>query len=262
MTTPPSFVLTYHGVEAGPPPLFVDPGLFSAHLAVLHAAGAHVVTVAELVAASRRGGLEPGTVALAFDDGFASVATHAAPFLQQHGWPATVYCVAGHLGGANDWPTQPAGVPRRPLLTAAEVAGLAAAGFEIGAHTVSHPPLGELAPAALEEEVVGGRTRLEAVAQAPVTTFACPYGDPPSPPARALIEATYDGCCGARLDVVRAGADPYLLPRVDAHYFRRPWLLARLLRGDVSYLGLRRSGARARRAIASDRWAPAAGTGS
>jgi peptidoglycan/xylan/chitin deacetylase (PgdA/CDA1 family) len=245
-------ILTYHGVDAGPPPLFVAPDLFAVHLTVLERAGADVVTVATLASRLTAGTLRPGTVALSFDDGLASVAEHAAPLLRRHGWPATAYCVAGYLGGANDWPTQPAGVPRRPLLTGAAVARLAAEGFEIGAHTMSHRPLGHLSGTALEEEIVGCGERLAAAAGVPITTFAAPYGDPPSGAARTLIAAAYAACCGTHMDIVAPPADVYALPRIDAHYLRRPGLLQRLLHGELSYLRLRRAGARVRRLGARD----------
>lgn len=251
MTAAP-LILTYHGVDDGPPPLFVAPDLFAEHLEVLDRVGADVVTVATLAARLTAGTLRAGTVALSFDDGLASVAEHAAPLLGRHGWPATVFCVAGYLGGANDWPTQPDDVPRRPLLTGPALALLAAEGFEIGAHTTNHQPLGNLSGAALAAEIVGCAEQLSVAAGVPVTTFAAPYGDPPSGPARSLISATYAACCGTHMQVVAGDADAYALPRIDAHYFRRPALLRRLLHGDLSYLRIRRAGARVRRLGAQD----------
>lgn len=247
--SPPALILTYHGIGAGPRPLFVAPTLLEAHLGVLADAGARVVSVAELVRAMRAGGVVPGTVALTFDDGFAGVASHAAPLLRARGWPATVYCVADYVGGVNDWPTQPAGTVRSPLLSAEQIACLVAGGFEIGHHTATHAPLTQLDGAALREELVASRARLAEVAEAPVTTLARPYGAPASAGAQELIEATFAGSCGTRMDVLRPGDDPFDLPRIDAHYLRRPWLLARLLRGDETHLRARRAGAAVRRRL-------------
>jgi peptidoglycan/xylan/chitin deacetylase (PgdA/CDA1 family) len=240
-------------VEPGPAPLFVEPAVFEAHLRALAEAEAVVLTLAELVRGLREGTLPDRAVALTFDDGFASVVSQAAPRLRRRGWAATVFCVAGHLGETNDWPTQPAAVPRRRLATADEVAGLAAEGFEIGAHTLSHPPLSRLTGEALVTEVVGCQSRLEDLVGRSVRSFACPYGDWPQVPARGLLEQTYDSVCGTRLGIVRPDADPYALPRVDAHYVRSPRLLGRVVRGrDLGYLPVRRAGARARRLFASD----------
>lgn len=227
--------------------------LFEAHLQALSDAGAVVLTLSELAAGLGDGSLPERAVAITFDDAFASVASEAAPRLLRRGWPATVYCVSGYLGATNDWPTQPAGVPRRRLVSAQQLVELAAAGFEIGAHTLSHAPLSQLSGSVLHDEVVGCRHRLEAVVGQPVRTFACPYGDPPTEAGRELIEQTYDVVCATRLDTARLGSNPYALARVDAHYLRNPRLLARVVQGRApGYLAVRRAGARARRLVVSD----------
>lgn len=246
-------ILTYHAVEPGPPPLFVDPLLFEAHLEALSQAGAVVLTLSQLAGRLREGTLPERAVALTFDDAFASVVTEAAPRLLRRGWRATVYCVAGYLGETNDWPTQPAAVPRRRLASADQLVDLAAAGFEIGAHTLSHAPLSRLPGDVLHEEVVGCRRRLEGLVGRPVQTFACPYGDCPAGPGRDLLERTYDTICAGKLDSVGPSADRFALPRVDAHYLRSPALLGHVVRGHAfGYLAVRRIGARARRLVVSD----------
>jgi hypothetical protein len=69
----------------------------------------------------------------------------------------------------------------------------------------------------------------------------------------ALVEETYSSASTARLDAVDAGTDPFALPRVDAHYVRRPDILRRVLAGELgAYLWARRVGARARRAVVKD----------
>src|SRR5262249_23321631 len=101
-----TLVLTYHAVEEGTAPLCISPRLFAEHAAVIAAAGVPVLTVSELASALSAGELPPRAVAITFDDGCASVAEHAAPALAEHGLRATVFCVAGHLGGTNEWRTQ------------------------------------------------------------------------------------------------------------------------------------------------------------
>src|SRR5262249_55751929 len=91
-------VLMYHGVERRSGPLFVEPGLFAEHVAVIAESGLPVLTVGEVGALLRDGRLPARAVALTFDDGFASVVEHAAPLLHERGLRATVFCVTGHLG--------------------------------------------------------------------------------------------------------------------------------------------------------------------
>ena len=258
-------VLTYHGIERGPAPLFITPRQFARQLEVLSELDASVMTVSALAAALRAGQLPRRAVALTFDDAFASVAEHAAPLLARYGWPATVYCVSGHIGGFNDWPSQPSSVPRRALASEAQLRHLAAAGWEIGAHTRSHLPLGQVVQPQLTDEVVRVRGELEEALDCVVTSFACPYGDPPSPAGRALIEQTYAACCATRPAHVVSAAEVYALPRVDVHYLRRTAMLRRAVRGSTGHLALRRAAARVRRAVVSDFQmspdTPRAGTG-
>ena len=97
-----ALVLTYHAVERGPAPLCVDPDLFVEHLDCILESGARALTVRELAEALREGALDRPSVAITFDDGFASVVESAGPLIAERGLPATVFCVAGHLGGTSD----------------------------------------------------------------------------------------------------------------------------------------------------------------
>lgn len=248
-----ALVITYHAVEEGPAPLCVAPELFSEHLDVLTAAGVDVLTVAELAGALARGRVPERAVALTFDDGLAGVVHDALPRMRRHGMRGTVYCVAGHLGASSDWPTQPEGAPRRPLASAAQIASLAAEGWEVGAHGTTHAPLSAIAPGDVAGEVVACRAALEAATGTTVTTYAYPYGALPTTDAAAAVAATYRAACTTRPGLVGRGADPYALPRVDAHYLRSPALLERAVTGRAGpYLALRRAGARARRLIVRD----------
>lgn len=247
-------VLVYHGIETGPPPLFVEPELFRAHVRCLAEAGATALTVGELARRLRDGeALPERAVAITFDDAFSSVVETAAPVLREHGLGATVFAVAGHLGGVNDWPSQPPGVPRRPLARAEELAELASAGFEIGAHGMEHAPLTSAGAALAQHELVDARHILEDAAGTPVTSFAYPYGALPSAAALDVVRANYECACSVGFEPAGHGDDPFALPRVDAHYLRRPTLLRRALAGSLGpYLRVRKAGARARRVLVLD----------
>jgi peptidoglycan/xylan/chitin deacetylase (PgdA/CDA1 family) len=249
-----ALVLTYHAVEAGPPPLCIDPALLEAHLDVIGEAGVRTIGLGELADDLRRGGATEPSVAITFDDGFASVPDAAAPLLLDRGIPATLFCVAGHLGRRNDFATDPPSAPKLPLASADSLADMAAAGFDLGSHGTDHTPL-EVAdedPAALRREIVASKEALEQETGHRISWFAPPYGSRPGPHGRALIEGTYEGACGDGLRLVDGDADPYRVPRVDAHYLRRPALLRWVLGGRGGYLPLRRLGARTRRIVRQD----------
>jgi peptidoglycan/xylan/chitin deacetylase (PgdA/CDA1 family) len=246
-------IVTYHGVEARPGPLWIDPGRFAAQLDELVGTGAHLTTMTELLEGLRSGELPPRSVAITFDDGLRSVVEFATPLLIERNLPATVFCVAGRLGGDNGWPTQPAGTERRPLASAAELRHLAAAGFEIGSHGMHHLPLHDLPVQQLVREVVDSKHLLEQSIGSAVSAFAYPYGVIPGPAARSLIGSTYAWACTTRAGLALAGDDPTAVPRVDAHYLRRPLLLRRAASGSLRfYLGLRRGAAAARRRVITD----------
>lgn len=248
-----TLILTYHAVEEGPAPLCVDPELFAEHVASIAASGAKTLTVSELAAALRVGNLPEDAVAVTFDDGCVSVVEQAAPILREHGLRATVFCVSGRLGGANDWPSQAAWAPRLRLATADALATLVDDGWEIGSHGVEHRPLADAGEDVARREVVESRLELEQSIGTPVPSFAWPYGVRPSAAAAALIAETYDAACAGGLAAVSAKADPFALPRVDAHYLRNPALLRRALAGRLDlYLRARAAGAKARRLVRRD----------
>lgn len=248
-----ALILTYHAVQPGSSPLCVTPELLGEHLDCIAEAAARTLTISELASALRERRPIERVVALTFDDGFASVVETAAPLLRERGMTATVFCVAGHLGRRNDWESaRPGGFDAR-LADAAALRGLRDAGVEIGSHGMAHAPLTKYAEASLRRELVDAKQALEAVVGAAVTSYAYPYGAAPSPVARRLVEATYAAACTTRLDVVRPGADVYALPRVDAHYVRRPAFLRRVLDGSFTpYLRARSAGARVRRFVRPD----------
>ena len=257
---PQALVLTYHAIGNGPAPLFVDPALLAAQLDCIVESGATVLTVSELAAALRLDALPPRSVSLTFDDGFASVVESAAPLLAERGLRGTVFCVAGHIGGVSDWASQPPSAPRLPLAGAAGLGDLAAAGWEIGSHGVTHEPLERLSADARRRELVESRETLQQTLSVPVTAFAFAYGSIPAGSQGSLREGGYDAACTTRLAAVVAASDSLALPRVDAHYLRRPSVLAAALDGRAAgYLTARRIAARARRLIVTD-YAQAPGT--
>jgi peptidoglycan/xylan/chitin deacetylase (PgdA/CDA1 family) len=246
-----TLVLFYHELSDDDSPLSVTPELFSDHLAVLASARANVLTANELLRALLEDEVPKRTVVLTFDDGFSAAVREACPRLDAVGMRATFFCVAGHLGGMSDWPSRGPEAPVRSLANAKELANLARAGHEIGSHGWSHEPLD--ADTELRREIVDSKAALEAATGTVVTTFAYPYGAPPTGAARALIQQTYAGAFGTSLARVRQDSALWNLPRADAHYLRNPRLLQGVVTGSFdAYLRARRVGSRTRRAFRKD----------
>lgn len=170
------FVLMYHSVEPhdqDPYNVTVSPQRFEQQLDWLRARGLRGVSVRELLAAGRRGAAR-GLVGLSFDDGYADFAWHALPALRRHGFTATVFAIAGWLGGENAWDAEG---PRKPLLTAAQLGQLAEAGMEIGSHGLRHVSLPSVPDPALTDETLRSRRMLQEITGQDVAGFCYPYGD-------------------------------------------------------------------------------------
>jgi glycosyltransferase involved in cell wall biosynthesis/peptidoglycan/xylan/chitin deacetylase (PgdA/CDA1 family) len=138
------------------------------------------------------------TLAITFDDGFASVRRHALPVLEQLGVPATLFVPTAFpdSGGPLSWP----GIEQwldgpwaRELesLSWNGIRELAASGWEIGSHSHSHPRLTLLPDAELGRELSESRRILTAELGEPCRAIAYPYGATDARVAAAAADAGY-----------------------------------------------------------------------
>lgn len=247
-----TLILTYHELADDPSPLCTRPALFEAHLRTIVESGVQTLTVGELAEHLLDGSLPELAVVVTFDDGFARAVRLARPLLDTYGVRATFFCVAAHLGGESDWPSRRPRDPVWPLADAGELGPLAADGHEIGSHGLTHVALSAVDDDAVWNEVVASREALEVATGATIRSFAYPFGAT-SRSANAVVGANYAAGCTTELRTMLPTDALHLLPRVDAHYLRRPQMLRRALQGSAgSYLRGRRIAARARRALRRD----------
>jgi peptidoglycan/xylan/chitin deacetylase (PgdA/CDA1 family) len=91
-------------------------------------------------------------------------------------------------------------------------------GIEIGAHTVSHPILAKLDPAAAKREIAASRRALEEMIDSPVTAFAYPNGRPTTDyaPLHAQIaaEAGFALAVSTAWGAATRESDVFQLPRI------------------------------------------------
>lgn len=172
-----SVILCYHGVgtttaEEDPSFLRVNPDTFRAQVDLLLSAGFRLVTVAELASRMNGGPPPPGLAALSFDDGMDDNHHVVLPILRERGAAATVYVTTGMVGKPNPWLAPAVG---SRMMTGDELRELAAAGFELGAHTVTHPDLSKLSFEQCMREMTESRDELARISGAPVRTFAYPF---------------------------------------------------------------------------------------
>jgi len=221
-------VLMYHSISPSTVPdphrLRVHPDRLDRHLRLLRRLGLRGVGLTELLRAQQRG--EAGRlVALTFDDGYTDFVEHAMPLLERHGMRATLYVVAGRMARTNDWDSG----PQLDVMGPEQVRAVAAAGHEVGSHTMTHARLAGADAATLTEEVATSRRILEDVVQADVPSFCYPYGAYDDAAADAVQAAGYDNGCvigdydpGDRFTVPRCYVSPrdtggHLVARMARH---------------------------------------------
>ena len=109
--------------------------------------------------------------------------------------------------------------PRHRALGPAELAALAKSSLvDIGAHTITHPALSGLPAERQRTEITGSRTWLEAVVRRPVASFSYPFGrsvDYSPDTVTAVRQAGFSYACSNIAGMVRSGADPFQLPRLQ-----------------------------------------------
>lgn len=220
-------ILMYHAiarVPEDPNRICVSPERFEAQMGYLKRRGLRGVSVRELLEAggTRRA---RGLVGLTFDDGYENFLQDALPVLERFGFSATVFMVAGMLGGENRWEFRFDPRPRMQLLTVEGVREVAARGMEVGSHSMTHPKLNHLESEALEDEVGGSRQVLSEILGEGVDGFSYPYGFIDGASVRAVRRANYAYACAV---VVRVEQSGYDLPRITVAEDRLPKFAAKL----------------------------------
>ena len=209
-------ILMYHHVGPVAPPRFekysVRPRQLARQLAWLKRLGYRGVTLDEMLDGWEHGAVSRA-VAITFDDGFRDSFEHAAPVLQRFGFTATFFLVSGEMGRVGTWLARRHGVSLA-IMGWSDAWSLARAGFGIGAHSISHPKLGEVDGETLRRELVGARVQIEERVGQPVAHVAYPYGSCTPAVADAARSAGYRSGCTTAIGVARAGHSRWALPRI------------------------------------------------
>lgn len=213
-------ILTFHSIDDSGSMVATAEEHFGEQMDQLAGAGWHGCEVSRVLEWAQCGAELPAhTFGIAFDDGYRSVIEVAFPALQRCSFTATVFAIIGRCGADNRWPGQPESIPSRPLMDWDHLGVLSEAGWEIGAHGVTHSPLTQLSAGELADEVEGSRRTLAQRLGVDPRLFAYPYGAS-NARVRAAVERAFHGACGVRMGPVQRGSDPYDLPRIDSYYLR------------------------------------------
>lgn len=210
-------VLMYHEIAVGPNSLYVSPQEFAAHLEYLAQQGYTAITMEQMHAHFTRGApVPPKPVVLTFDDGYSSYYTAALPLLKQYGWPGTLFVITAYVG-------------KPGYVTWEQLQEAAAAGTEIGSHTVTHPELHIVSPSRLVSELQESRKVLESKLSLTVHFFCYPVGRHNDQVVAAVREAGYLGAVTTKPGKTTVDQDSFRWTRVRINKGVSPKALATLL---------------------------------
>jgi peptidoglycan/xylan/chitin deacetylase (PgdA/CDA1 family) len=236
-------ILMYHCVQEVPEDphrLCVTPARFAEQMSWLREHGLRGVGMGTLVDAMAAG-REQGLVGITFDDGYVNILENALPELQRHEFTATMFIISDLLGGTNEWDASHSG-PVWPLMSAGQVAELAAAGMEVGAHSATHVRLAGIGADRLAAEVSGSRSTLSELVGHAIRGFAYPWGNMDAAARRAVRDAGYHYACSVESPLSDLGI--MALPRITFTQRDGAGRLAvkrRFYRSYLAYEGTKRS---------------------
>jgi peptidoglycan/xylan/chitin deacetylase (PgdA/CDA1 family) len=221
-------VLCYHDVGNDPhnrTDYYLGPDLFRSHLEWIEAWGLTVVPLAEIVDRLAGGRDLDGLVAITFDDALLGVLEHAAPILEAHHAPATVFVVTDVVGiDPPFWP----GAAR--TLRADELTALCASGLvTLGSHTTTHASLPDVTADVRRRELAESRAWLEDLTGTRVDLFAYPFGHHDGPSEHATQDAGYRAACTFSFGRVTASTPSAAMPRFCIGPMHDKFRLARQL---------------------------------
>lgn len=163
------------------------------------------------------------TLAVTFDDGFASVFERAEPILSALGVVGTVFVPTSfmcaeqnlHWDGIESWQSSPDAHELRCMSWDA-LGQLTERGWEIGSHTHTHPHLGRLSDHDVRQELRESHTQISEHLGRPCRAIAYPYGEVDLRIAALAEEVGY--MAGACLSHSLARRGPHLWPRVGVFH--------------------------------------------
>jgi peptidoglycan/xylan/chitin deacetylase (PgdA/CDA1 family) len=223
-------IFMYHHIAISPigSRYYVAPQNFESHLKLLHDWGYQTISTSLLVQAITQGAsLPPHPIIITFDDANADNYTNAFPIMKKYGFTGVLYVPYTYIGVPN-------------YLTVDQIHEMAAAGWEVGSHTLTHPSnFLVLSPAALRNEIVESRQKLEALLGLPILTFAYPFGENSDGAVDYVHFAGYIAGMGATGFTADQGtSNLFVLQRVEIRGSEDPKTITRFLPwlGDPAFL--------------------------
>ena len=190
-------------------------GIFRRHLELLERWGYTTITFNDYrLFRSGELNLPRKAVVLTFDGAYLENYTLMFPTLRKFGANAVVFAHGDRNIKEDVWHRE-AGFPKAPLMNDQHLLELNAAGVEVGSHTMTHPDLTSLAPEKASEEIMRSRILLEILLNAPVLSFAYPFGLMNRRIKHIVAEAGYSIACTIKSGSSIFGKDDLEVRRIN-----------------------------------------------
>jgi peptidoglycan/xylan/chitin deacetylase (PgdA/CDA1 family) len=205
----------YHKVvDLGyPSAMRVSPANFAKQIDYLHNHGYQGISLSNWVySVTHNRPVPQKSVIITFDDGYQDNYQNALPILRKAGFVATVFVTSGKLNQSWRWEKE-RGRPEARVLSEQQIRQLAAAGWDIGSHTMTHKRLTQESMKVVQAELENSRTALEKIVARPVRSFAYPFGAFNTAVAKAVQSAGYDAAVTTLPGTSDCKGGFYTLPR-------------------------------------------------
>ena len=117
----------------------------------------------------------PRPFIITFDDGYLDNFTNMLPLATEYGFKGVLFLLGDFSVAGNFWDAGEDAAPNR-LMTTEQKGAFVESGWEIGAHTLTHPDLTLLNDEEALYEISESKKCIEAVLQTSVVSFAYPFG--------------------------------------------------------------------------------------
>jgi peptidoglycan/xylan/chitin deacetylase (PgdA/CDA1 family) len=180
-------------------------------------------------------------VIITFDDGYRNNYNNAVPILKKYELPACFFLTTGLMSHVPEKALTTGSVWKYAGMTWNEVKALRNMGFEIGAHTCSHPNLLQIPLEMARNEIIGSKKELEQVLGETIEYFAYPGGRKRihyDDAIKAIVAEKFSVCCTtSRARNNLATMDMLELSRICVQNWWSLFYFARELEGTFDFIG-------------------------
>lgn len=216
-------ILMYHKVPdqeiSSPHKIFVTKDKFKKQLLFFKWRGLKAITFKDYLA-FRNGELHPSSFPkkpfiLTFDDGYLCNYKNVLPVCESYGWKGVLFLVGDFELKHNNWDVNEQHESHNQLMNTQQKKAFVAAGWEIGAHTLTHPDLTKLDEVKLMEEIMVSKHVIETELNFKVLSFAYPFGGYNSREKQKVKEAGFEFGIATDSGGMRIEEDPFAVFRVN-----------------------------------------------